>query len=293
MKAIKPIVLFILIVIIFIIISKYCVENFIVYNGNTINNDKSYYLSLDNNNYSPKYYINSIPQTDLEFKKKLNSIFNITNNIKTIINISENIKWTNWISPTNLHNDIYKKFITYISNIINFYDITIIHTILKNIKINYNNLSNLLLNIDLLLHENMIYAKHVSMLVYYNNDKFYIIYINMIGNVNEFDIKNKTYLKDINIDNSFNNISNITNNTNHSNINNNCLNCDDKNTIMDENVDYSIKNLLLNNINSDIYTVNDIIDIKKNIEYKENENIVKAHFMNKLFKNTVITPHNY
>ena len=164
---------------------------------------------------------------------------------------------------------------------------------LKNVKINNNNYNNLLLNIDLLLHDNTINAKHINILVYYNNDKFYIIYINIIGVVSEFDIKNNTYLKDINIENSFNNISNISYNTKKSNINNICDSCDNKESIKDDYVDNYIKNYLLNNIDGEIYNVNDLIDIKKNIKYKENEEIVKNHFMNKLFKPTIITPSNY
>ena len=58
-------------------------------------------------------------------------------------------------------------------------------------------------------------------------------------------------------------------------------------------VDNFMKNYLLNNIDSKIYNVNDLIDIKKNIKYKENEKLVKNHFMNKLFKPTIITPSNY
>ena len=104
--------------------------------------------------------------------------------------------------------------------------------------------------------------------------------------------KNNTYLKDINIENSFNNISNITNNTKNYNINN-FRNYDNKETITDEYVDTFIKQYLLNNIDSNIYNVNDLIDIKKNIKYKENEKLVKNHFMNKLFKETIITPYNY
>ena len=292
MKAIKPILVLSIIIIIFIISSKYFVENFIIYHENDTNKNKSYYLTLYDKKYKPKYYINSIPKNDNEFKNKLNNIFNINNNIKTLINISENIKWSNWITANYLHYNIYNKFYKYIANIIAFYNIKIIHSILKNIKINYNNQDNILLNIDLLLHDNTINAKHANILVYYNNDKFYIIYINVIGVITEFDIKNNTYLKDINIENSFNNISNITNNTKNYNINN-FSNYDNKETITDEYVDTFIKQYLLNNIDSNIYNVNDLIDIKKNIKYKENEKLVKNHFMNKLFKETIITPYNY
>ena len=293
MKIIKPILILLIIIITFIIISKYFIENFVIYHENDTKKNKSYYLTLYDKKYKPKYFINSIPKSDDEFKNKLNKIFNINNNIKTLINISENIKWSNWITANNLHYNIYNKFYRYISNIISFYNIKIIYSMLKNVKINNNNYNNLLLNIDLLLHDNTINAKHINILVYYNNDKFYIIYINIIGVVSEFDIKNNTYLKDINIENSFNNISNISYNTKKSNINNICDSCDNKESIKDDYIDNYIKNYLLNNIDSEIYNVNDLIDIKKNIKYKENEEIVKNHFMNKLFKPTIITPSNY
>lgn len=293
MKAIKPILILLIIIITFIIISKYFIENFVIYHENDTKKNKSYYLTLYDKKYKPKYFINSIPKSDDEFKNKLNKIFNINDNIKTLINISENIKWSNWITANNLHYNIYIKFYRYISNIISFYNIKIIYSMLKNVKINNNNYNNLLLNIDLLLHDNTINAKHVNILVYYNNDKFYIIYINIIGIVTEFDIKNNTYLKDINIENSFNNISNISYNIKKNNISNICTSCDNKETIKDEYVDDYIKNYLLNNIDSKIYNVNDLIDMKKNIKYKENEKLVKNHFMNKLFKPTIITPSNY
>ena len=286
MKATKPILLLTIITIIFIIISKYYVENFIVYN-NTIKT-KSHYLSIDDK-YISKYFIDSLPDNDLTVIYNLTKIFNINDNTKTIINISENIKWTNWVSPNTSNLKIHNKFIDYIKNIIEFYDIKIIHSYLKNVKINYNSNNNILLNIDLLLYQtNNLNGKHINILVYYNNDKFFIIYINLIGIVNEFNIKNNLYLKDINIENSVDNISNITNNNKFD-----CVNCDTCKTIKDEYVEESIKNILLENLNTKSYNVNDLIDIKKNIKYKKNENIVKNHLMNKLFKPTIVTPSNY
>lgn len=286
MKATKPILLLTIITIIFIIISKYYVENFIVYN-NTIKT-KSHYLSIDDK-YISKYFIDSLPDNDLTVIYNLTKIFNINDNTQTIINISENIKWTNWVSPNTSNLKIHNKFIDYIKNIIEFYDIKIIHSYLKNVKINYNSNNNILLNIDLLLYQtNNLNGKHINILVYYNNDKFFIIYINLIGIVNEFNIKNNLYLKDINIENSVDNISNITNNNKFD-----CVNCDTCKTIKDEYVEESIKNILLENLNTKSYNVNDLIDIKKNIKYKKNENIVKNHLMNKLFKPTIVTPSNY
>jgi hypothetical protein len=287
MKATKPILLLTIITIIFIIISKYYVENFIVYN-NTIKT-KSHYLSIDDK-YISKYFIDSLPDNDLTVIYNLTKIFNINDNTQTIINISENIKWTNWVSPNTSHLKIHNKFIDYIENIIQFYDIKIIHSYLKNVKINYNSNNNILLNIDLLLYQaNNLNGKHINILVYYNNDKFFIIYINLIGIVNEFNIKNNLYLKDINIENSVDNISNITNKNNKFD----CVNCDTSKTIKDEYVEESIKNILLENLNTKSYNVNDLIDIKKNIKYKKNEDIVKKHLMNKLFKPTIVTPSNY
>jgi hypothetical protein len=287
MKATKPILLLTIITIIFIIISKYYVENFIVYN-NTIKT-KSHYLSIDDK-YISKYFIDSLPDNDLTVIYNLTKIFNINDNTQTIINISENIKWTNWVSPNTSNLKIHNKFIDYIKNIIEFYDIKIIHSYLKNVKINYNSNNNILLNIDLLLYQtNNLNGKHINILVYYNNDKFFIIYINLIGIVNEFNIKNNLYLKDINIENSVDNISNITNKNNKFD----CINCDTCKTIKDEYVEESIKNILLENLNTKSYNVNDLIDIKKNIKYKKNEEIVKNHLMNKLFKPTIVTPSNY
>ena len=52
-------------------------------------------------------FINSIPKSDDEFKNKLNKIFNINDNIKTLINISENIKWSNWITANQYMKYLY------------------------------------------------------------------------------------------------------------------------------------------------------------------------------------------
>lgn len=298
----KAILIILIIIIIFIITSKCLIENFTIFHNNTNNLQKSFYKSIDSN-YKPHYYIDSIPDNNLnylncnldyvelnnkDYKNKLVKIFNIENNIKNIIHITENIKWSNWIITTNTSDyyKIYFKFIKYIYTILKEYNINIITDILKFVKYDLNNSDNLLLNLDLLLYtNNKLFGKHVNFIVFYNNN-FHIIYFNIIGNVSNYNINNNLYLKDVNNSNSFTI-------TSFKNDNINCLTCDNHNSIKDEYVNNNINKILLDNILDESYLDKDYKDIKKNKEYKYNENILKNYFMKKIYTKTHITPYNY
>jgi len=298
----KAIFIIIIIIIIFIITSKIFIENFTIFHSNNNNLQKSFYKSIDSN-YKPYYYIDSIPDNNLsylncnldyielnnkDYKNKLVKIFNIENNIKNIIHITENIKWSKWITIKNTSDyyKIYFKFIKYIYTILKEYNINIITDILKFIKYDLNSDNNLLLNLDILLYtNNKLFGKHVNFIIFYNND-FHIIYFNIIGNVSNYNIYNNLYLKDVNNSNSFTI-------TNFDSDNINCLTCDNHNSIKDEYVNNNINKILLNNILDESYLDKDYEDIKKNKEYEYNENILKKYFMKKIFTKTDITPYNY
>jgi hypothetical protein len=298
----KAILIILIIIIIFIITSKCLIENFTIFHNNTNNLHKSFYKSIDSN-YKPHYYIDSIPDNNLnylncnldyvelnnkDYKNKLVKIFNIENNINNIIHITENIKWSNWITTTNTSDyyKIYFKFIKYIYTILKDYNINIITDVLKFVKYDLNNNNNLLLNLDLLLYtKNKLFGKHINFIIFYNND-FHIIYFNIIGNVSNYNINNNLYLKDVNNSNSFTI-------TSFNNDNIDCLTCDNHISIKDEYIHDNINKILLENILDEGYLDKDYEDIKKNKEYKYNENILKNYFMNKIYTKTNIIPYNY
>jgi len=303
----KDTLLIILIVILFIIFTKNFTEKFSIFHNKKnydYNNNFAPYYKDHEYNYEKKYIIDSKPSNDLNYiitdnknyehndyiyKKKLYNIFEINNNLKILFKISENISWSNWKNPDKCLFKIYNKFIKYINNILKENTINIVYSTFNKFKINNNNFKNILLNIDLLLYRiGKIYAKHINMIIYYNNDKYYIIYLDIIGNVNEYDILNNNFIKDVNIEN---NVSYI--NKKNEKITNCNSYCDNKIDITDEYVDNKIANILVNKINKPYYYKNDNKAIYENIKYNNNQSKIKKYFMNKINKYTNITPYNY
>jgi hypothetical protein len=295
----KTIILFILFIIIFIISSKFFIENFIVNDTNT----RLLFNSYDgiNFNFNKNFQINSFPANDLQYEncndldlnnekysEYIYNILNINNNIDILLKISDYIKWTDWIDSDIKSTKIYNKFIKYLSNVLGAENINIVYDILKKIKYNNFNTNNILFNIDLLLYsKNNLYGKHLNMLVYYNNDKFYIIYLQIIGNVSEYNIKNNSYLKDINLDNH---VDFISNNTTKDSTECDCHKC---NIITDEYVNKNLEESIINNIKTNtVYCDLDKKNIDKNKKYNKLQNTVKNIFMNKLYTKTDIKPFN-
>ena len=132
------------------------------------------------------------------------------------------------------------------------------------------------------------HGKHINIIVYYNNDKFHIIYLNIIGNVNEFNIKNKTFLKNTINDNIVDFINSDSNNFNICDDN-----CDSCNSLTDDYVNNNIEKILIKKINNKTFNIRDSTYINNNINYNNNQNIVKKHFMDKLYKPTIIVPSNH
>jgi|TARA_Y100000389_G_scaffold193749_1_gene222868 hypothetical protein len=297
----KAILLFIILIILFILFTKYFIENFSLFNNNL---SSHYFINNNLNNNNNNFIINSYPSNNLDFinncnpsmefnndiyKKKLYNIFEINNNLNILFKISDNITWSKWKKPDSLTNKIYNKFIIYFNSILNNNHIINKYHTFNKFKVNSFNKYNFLFNIDVLLYrKNKIHAKHINLIVYYNNDKFNIIYLNIIGNVNEFNIKNKNFLKNTLNQNSVDFI-----NSDFNNFNNCDDNCDSCNSLTDDYVNNNIENILIKKINNKSFNTNDSININKNINYYNNQNIVKKHFMDKLYKPTIIVPSNH
>tara|TARA_B110001450_G_scaffold99535_2_gene94363 strand:- start:231 stop:1133 length:903 start_codon:yes stop_codon:yes gene_type:complete len=299
----ENLLLLIVIIALFIFFSKKFTENFTLFHGDNNKNIFAKYYIDHKFNFDNKYVIDSHPSNDLNFvnsnnnsyeyndsifKDKLYKILEINNNLKILFKITENIKWSIWKNPDKCNEIIYKKFIKFINIILNENSLNNIYHTLNKYKVNINHSNNLLFNIDLLLYRNdKIHGKHVNLIVYYNNDKFYIIYLNIIGCVNQYNIINKTFLKDINYDNavSYYNKNNKLNNLNNS--------CDNNIDITDKYVDNKISEILMKKINTPYYNKNDTKLILKNIKYNKDQNYIKNFFMKNISQNNTITPHNF
>tara|TARA_B000000437_G_scaffold219417_1_gene201398 strand:+ start:7398 stop:8303 length:906 start_codon:yes stop_codon:yes gene_type:complete len=298
----KAVLLFVVLIILFVLFTKFFIENFALFNNNlssdfNINKNLKYNTS---NNIS----INSYPSNNLDFinnsnpfmefnddiyKKKLYNIFEINNNLNILFKISDNITWSKWKKPDCLTNKIYNKFITYFNIILKNNHIINEYNIFNKFKVNSFNKYNFLFNIDILLYrKNKMHGKHINIIVYYNNDKFHIIYLNIIGNVNEFNIKNKTFLKNTINDNIVDFINSDFNNFNICDDN-----CDSCNSLTDDYVNNNIEKILIKKINNKTFNIRDSTYINNNINYNNNQNIVKKHFMDKLYKPTIIVPSNH
>lgn len=286
----KGILILISIILLFIITIKIFFDNNCLLEK--FSNNCIYYNGISDQNYKPLYFIDSIPSNDLtyhndsmynaeyndiEYKKKLYNILNIYNNIDVLLKITDLIKWSVWIDPTKKIHNLYKKFLIYFNKIIEQYDIINIYSIFKYFKYNLNNENNLLFNIDVLLYRDCkIYGKHINLIVYYNNDNFYIINLDIIGNVQEYNIMNNQFLKDINLDNYVNHknkyiIPKLS-----------CNNCDTEYTIKDNYVNNEIEKILINKLDSEYYTKNELKSINENNKYYFNQDKLKKILLNKL-----------
>ena len=286
----KGILILISIILLFIITIKIFFDNNCLLEK--FSNNCIYYNGISDQNYKPLYFIDSIPSNDLiyhndsmynaeyndiEYKKKLYNILNIYNNIDVLLKITDLIKWSEWIDPTKKIYNLYEKFLIYFNKTIEQYDIKNIYSIFKYFKYNLNNENNLLFNIDVLLYRDCkIYGKHINLIVYYNNDNFYIINLDIIGNVQEYNIMNNEYLKDINLDNYVNHknkyiVPKIS-----------CNNCDTEYTIKDNYVNSEIEKILINKLDSDYYTKNELNSINENNKYYFNQDKLKKILLNRL-----------
>tara|TARA_B100001540_G_C15816257_1_gene647641 strand:- start:3498 stop:4367 length:870 start_codon:yes stop_codon:yes gene_type:complete len=286
----KGILILISIILLFIITIKIFFDNNCLLEN--FSNNCIYYNGISDQNYKPLYFIDSIPSNDLtyhndsmynveyndiEYKKKMYNILNIYNNIDVLLKITDLIKWSEWIDPTEKKYNLYKKFIIYFNKTIEQYDIKNIYSIFKYFKYNLNNENNLLFNIDVLLYRDCkIYGKHINLIVYYNNDNFYIINLDIIGNVQEYNIMNNEYLKDINLDNYVNHknkyiVPKLS-----------CNNCDTEYTIKDNYVNGEIEKILINKLDSDYYTKNELNSINENNKYYFNQDKLKKILLNRL-----------
>lgn len=173
------------------------------------------YDNVKNDN-KPLYYINSIPSGNLNtninnnitsdniheyddknYKDILYNILDINDDISTTLKIKK-INWSDWLDVDYDNNKLinnYNTFIKYLEKIFKKKNIIIKYNIFKNYKYNKENKNITLFNIDLLLYrDKKLFGKHINLNVYYNQQKYNIIYLKVMGNVNEYDINNDNYL---------------------------------------------------------------------------------------------------
>lgn len=173
------------------------------------------YDNVKNDN-KPLYYINSIPSGNLNtninnnitsdniheyddknYKDILYNILDINDDISTTLKIKK-INWSDWLDVDYDNNKLinnYNTFIKYLEKIFKKKNIIIKYNIFKNYKYNKENKNIILFNIDLLLYrDKKLFGKHINLNVYYNQQKYNIIYLKVMGNVNEYDINNDNYL---------------------------------------------------------------------------------------------------
>lgn len=158
-----------------------------------IDDTNSNYYELDNNKYL----------------SKLKDAFLINND--KLIKITNNIIWSKWIYPNDARsdeNDIlankYSQIYNYILNNIKKNidnDIDIIKDKFKCYRYNKLNKNEILIDMDILLYrKNKLNGKHCNLLVTINNNTIDVVYIKIIGIVNQ-DVMQEIRGHDINNDN--------------------------------------------------------------------------------------------
>jgi len=217
MNLLLLIIVCILYIIFFLLSSKLLIVKFDILNikKKDDNDHIDIYDNIKNNN-KPLYYINSIPSGNLNtninnkitsdnlyeyddknYKDILYNILDINDDINTTFKIRK-IKWSNWIDPDYDNNKLinnYNTFIKYLEKIFGEKKKIIKYNIFKKYKYNKENNNITLFDIDLLLYrDKKLFGKHINLNVYYDQKKYSIIYLKVIGNVNEYDINNNNYL---------------------------------------------------------------------------------------------------
>ena len=217
MNLLLLIIVCILYIIFFLLSSKLLIVKFDILNIIKKDDDDiiDIYDNVKNDN-KPLYYINSIPSGNLNtninnkitsdnlyeyddknYKDILYNILDINDDINTTFKIRK-IKWSNWIDPDYDNNKLinnYNTFIKYLEKIFGEKKKIIKYNIFKKYKYNKENNNITLFDIDLLLYrDKKLFGKHINLNVYYDQKKYSIIYLKVIGNVNEYDINNNNYL---------------------------------------------------------------------------------------------------
>lgn len=200
---ILKILIIIIIIIIFYLIIKNNIDYFtnnyrnsneFPWERNDINSSIPYDIKLKNNNSNLYEYGNE------EYEKKLKEIFNVsTNNTITVV---ESCEWTKWIKPNNSIKQYYNNIYKYIYNKLNNNNllklpndinnnITINKDKLIRIKQNKDDFSYYMFDIEMILHrDKKPLGKHCKFIVVSNNIEFHVIFIKIIGVINENDLIN-------------------------------------------------------------------------------------------------------
>jgi hypothetical protein len=227
-----------------------------------------------------------------EYEKKLKEIFDVSlNNSITIIESNE---WSNWIKPNILINQYYNNIYKFIYNKINNSDLLVLPEKINNdimiqndklirIKKNKEDYSYYMFDIEMVLYRNnKPLGKHCKFIVVSNNVEINVIFVKIIGVINEAELM-QTNIQAYNQSNNYDNfIPNKFIKISKPNMNSYIYEGNDK--LLNSEIEYNIYNKLLNT--PDICNIKledqDKIISMSNEEYKNNMISVRNYFLSKL-----------
>ncbi len=286
---ILKIIFILIIIILFYLIIKENIENFINEDFNNLNDDiiiSSLPYDIKCKNKELYYY----DYSNNEYEKKIKTLFNIYNNINHIIYYIEGNEWYPWDKPDKkIINKYYNYILEFVKNKLVNTDIFDLPkdknkvVIIKNnfirFKRNKNN-DNLLFDIDLVFYRNKKpLARHFKFIIVIDNDNIKIIYSKLIGVINKYMVK-KNIIKSNNFYDYFNykSFNNIINIDYDDDINNDKVNDDEK-------IHTVIENKIYNNLikcNTDKKDIDDNDDLTKNNNYTKEMIKIRNGFLDKL-----------
>lgn len=272
-----------------------------------INYNIDYFIDTDNSRNSNQYPwerndINSIIPIDIkmknnksnlyeygneEYERKLKEIFDIS--LHNSIAVIESNEWSQWIKPNILIKQYYNNIYKYIYNKINNSDLLILPGKLNNnimiqndklirIKKNKDDYSYYMFDIEMVLYRNnKPLGKHCKFIVVSNNVEINVIFVKIIGVINESELMQSK----IQAYNELNNYDIFIPNKkiiiSKNNVNSYIYEGNDK--LLNSEIEYNMYNKLLN--------TPDISDIK----LRDQDNIY--NMSNEEYKNNMITVRNY
>lgn len=290
-------IIIIIIILIFYLVINYNIDYFIDKNNsrnsneypwdrNDINSIIPIDIKMKNNKSNLYEYGNE------EYERKLKEIFDVSlNNSITIIESNE---WSNWIKPNVLIKQYYNNIYKFIYNKINNSDLLVLPEKLNNdimiqndklirIKKNKEDYSYYMFDIEMVLYRNnKPLGKHCKFIVVSNNVEINVIFVKIIGVINEAELM-QTNIQAYNESNNYDKfIPNKFIKISKPNMNSYIYEGNDK--LLNSEIEYNIYNKLLNT--PDICNIKledqDKIISMSNEEYKNNMISVRNYFLSKL-----------
>jgi len=243
-------------------------------------------------NYSDSLFTNNIDNNILKFSNPLNEdvdkhlynkLLNIDSAFKSIKYL-EGVSWEQW--KTGISNGIQITHKNKLQKVLDESDInsTIIYCKLNKKSQGSTHKQLSLIDSDVVIYnKGKCYADHVKILYVYDISSENVDIINciLIGKISENDIYMKTSL---------------TNDRNYSKFEQNDFMYGGDIITIEDNIDeitshdLQVQKLLYNKLMKSHESVSD--DLKRNIEYTNNQNIVRKHFLNNMLNNTQAINHN-